>query len=79
MAERNTLEDSGYILYAEMLDRLQRQFPDVAPWRVSQVVAAEIDAITGGIPRIVPAEVETGASEMLEREHEHARRDGEVA
>lgn len=79
MAERNTLEDAGYILYSDMLDRLQQRFPDVATWRVAQVVAAEIDAMTGGVPRIVPADVETGATEMLEREVVAAREDGEVA
>lgn len=79
MAERETFEDVGYILYSDMLERLQLRFPDVATWRIAQVVAAEIDAITGGVPPIVPAEVETGASEMLEREQEHARKDGEVA
>lgn len=79
MAERNSLEDAGYILYSDMLDRLQQQFPDVAAWRISQVVGAEIDAMTGGVPRVVPAEVETGATEMLEREHDQVRRTGEVA
>ncbi|WP_223624146.1 hypothetical protein [Microbacterium sp. EST19A] len=79
MAERETFEDAGYIRYSDMLDRLQQRFPDIATRRVAQIVAAEIDAITGGVPPIVPAEVETGASEMLEREHLRARPDGEVA
>jgi hypothetical protein len=79
MAERNTLEDAGYIRYSDMLDRLHQRFPDVAPWRVAQVVAAEIEAMTGGVPQIVPTEVESGASEMLEREHDRKRRPGKVA
>lgn len=79
MAERNSLEDAGYILYSDMLDRLQRRFPDVAPWRIMQIVAAENEAITGGVLRIVPVEVETGAGEMLEREDGLAQTDGEVA
>lgn len=79
MAERETLEDAGFILYADVLDRLQRRFPDVAPWRIAQIVAAENDAITGGVLRIVPSEVESGAEEMLEREIGLAQKSGEVA
>lgn len=83
MVERFTLEDGGYIMYADMLDRLRTRFPSVPAWRLDQIVTAEHDAITGGILRIVPAEVESGAVEMLLREQgelEDARTDdGEVA
>nr|WP_314842065.1 hypothetical protein [uncultured Microbacterium sp.] len=88
MDERFTVEDAGYIRYADMLERLQERFPTIPRWRLEQIVVAEHDAITGGMLRIVPAEVEAGASEMLEREvarlsdgHAAARRndDGEVA
>ncbi|MGJ0390302.1 hypothetical protein [Microbacterium sp. CGR1] len=85
MVERFTLEDAGYIMYSDMLDRLRERFPSIPSWRLDQIVSAEHDAITGGILRIVPEEVEAGAIEMLsresdERESEDARSDdGEVA
>jgi hypothetical protein len=79
MTERFSLDDAGYILYADMLDRLQARFPAVPLWRLEQIVSAEHDAITGGLLRIVPAEVEAGAVEMLERERTAATGDGEVA
>ncbi|MBC6493506.1 MULTISPECIES: hypothetical protein [unclassified Microbacterium] len=83
MVERFTLEDAGYIMYADMLDRLRARFPSVPAWRLDQIVAAEHDAITGGLLRIVPAEVEAGAIEMLAREHGENEGslsdDGEVA
>lgn len=80
MVERFTLEETGYIMYADMLDRLRARFPSVPAWRLDQIVNAEHDAITGGLLRIVPAEVEAGAIEMLEREHEGSQSDdGEVA
>ncbi|WP_341956174.1 hypothetical protein [Microbacterium sp. LWH13-1.2] len=85
MVERFTLEDAGYIMYADMLDRLRERFPSVPTWRLDQIVSAEHDAITGGILQIVPAEVESGAIEMLSREADEratddARSDdGEVA
>ncbi|WP_091229115.1 hypothetical protein [Microbacterium sp. 3J1] len=80
MVERFTVEQAGYILYADMVDRLRTQFPSVPAWRLDQIVAAEHDAITGGVLRIVPAEVETGAVEMLTREQQgRLDEDGEVA
>lgn len=80
MVERFTLEDAGYILYAEMLERLHARFPSVPMWRLDQIVTAEHDAITGGILQIVPSEVESGAIEMLERERQQELSDdGEVA
>ena len=85
MVERFTLEDAGYIMYTDMLDRLQARFPSVPAWRLDQIVTAEHDAITGGLLRIVPAEVESGAIEMLTREAESGAHDdslsddGEVA
>jgi hypothetical protein len=85
MVERFTLENAGYIAYSDMLDRLRTRFPSFPEWRLDQIVAAEHDAITGGILRIVPAEVESGAIEMLAREVESDGRedtlsdDGEVA
>lgn len=80
MVERFTLEEAGYILYAEMLERLRERFPSVPEWRLDQIVTAEHDAITGGILQIVPSDVESGAIEMLEREqHEGLSDKGEVA
>lgn len=80
MVERFTLEEAGYILYAEMLERLRERFPTVPTWRLEQIVTAEHDAITGGILQIVPSEVESGSIEMLEREREQGLNDdGEVA
>lgn len=84
MVERFTLEETGYITYSDMLDRLQARFPSVPSWRLDQIVAAEYEAITGGLLRIVPAEVEAGAIEMLSRESEDTMKDamnddGEVA
>ncbi|MFS0853262.1 hypothetical protein [Microbacterium sp. 179-I 3D4 NHS] len=79
MAERFTLDEAGYILYSDMLDRLHHRFPAVPLWRLEQIVAAEHEAITGGLLRIVPAEVETGAAEMLENERGSVRDDEEVA
>ncbi|OAN33430.1 hypothetical protein [Microbacterium sp. H83] len=80
MVEPFTFEEAGYILYADMLDRLRTQFPSVPSWRLDQIVSAEHDAITGGVLRIVPAEVEAGAVEMLNREVQgDLEEDGEVA
>ncbi len=79
MVERFTIEEAGYVLYSDMLDRLRAQFPSVPVWRLEQIVAAEHDAITGGMLRIVPSEVESGAMEMLLREQEERGDDGEVA
>lgn len=85
MVERFTLEDAGYIAYTDMLDRLRARFPSVPAWRLDQIVTAEHDAITGGILQIVPAEVESGAAEMLSREADERKQqdslsdDGEVA
>jgi len=85
MVERFALEDAGYIMYADMIDRLRADFPSVPAWRIDQIVTAEHDAITGGILQIVPAEVESGAAEMLAREagsrgsEESLSDDGEVA
>ena len=50
----------------------------VNPATIEQIIGAETDAITGGLLRIVPAEVETGAMEMLEREAGSSD-EGEVA
>jgi hypothetical protein len=79
MPERFTLQDAGYITYSDMLDRLHQGFPTVPLWRLEQIIAAENDAITGGVMQIVPAEVEVGATEMLERELRNAHDDSEVA
>lgn len=79
MAERMTFGDAEYILYSDMLDRLQQRFPHVSPQRLVQIVTTEIDAMTGGVPRIIPAEVEMGAGEMLERIPEHGDQSSEVA
>ncbi|MEU4013916.1 hypothetical protein AB0E56_01505 [Microbacterium sp. NPDC028030] len=79
MFERVNLEDARYIDYSELLDHLQEQFPAVPRHRIESIIVAENDAITGGFLRIVPAEVATGAVEMLERESMAASEDGEVA
>lgn len=79
MAERFTLDEAGYILYSDMLGRLRERFPAVPLWRLEQIAAAENDAITGGLLRIVPAEVETGVMEMLESEQTVAGDDEVVA
>lgn len=79
MAERITLQDAGYVMYADMLTRLHERFPGVTLRRLEQIISAENDAITGGVLRIVPAKVEEGSSEMLEREQSLAHDDGEVA
>lgn len=79
MAERITLQDAGYVLYADMLARLRERFPEVPLWRLEQVINTENDAVTGGILQIVPAEVESGSSEMLEREQRLAQGEDEVA
>ncbi len=68
MADRRSLDEGGYILYSDLVDRLRTRFPHVPHWRLEQVIAAENDAITGGLLRIVPVEVEDGTIEMLERE-----------
>ncbi|AZH77229.1 MULTISPECIES: hypothetical protein [Microbacterium] len=78
MFERVSLEDAKYIGYTELLDQLQEQFPAVARHRIESIIVAENDAITGGFLRIVPAEVATGAIEMLEREPVGTGEDGEV-
>lgn len=79
MAERFTPQDAGYIMYSDMLDRLRERFPAVPLWHIEQIIAAENDAITGGVLQIVPAEVESGATEMLERESSSEHDDSEVA
>lgn len=79
MAEPLTLQDAGYVLYTDMLARLHERYPEVPLRRLEQIISAENDAITGGVLRIVPAEVEEGSSEMLQREQCLAQEDGEVA
>ena len=79
MADRFTLDEAGYILYSDMLERLRERVPTVPLWRLEQIAAAENDAITGGLLRIVPAEVETGVIEMLESEQTIAGDDEVVA
>ncbi|AMG83350.1 MULTISPECIES: hypothetical protein [Microbacterium] len=78
MPEPLSLEEASYIRYADLLARLEELFPSVSRRRIEQIIAAETDAITGGLLRIVPAEVETGAMEMLEREAGSSD-EGEVA
>lgn len=78
MPERLSLEEASYIRYADLLARLEELFPSVPRRRIEQIIGAETDAITGGLLRIVPAEVETGAMEMLEREAGSSD-EGEVA
>lgn len=78
MPERFSLEEASYISYADLLERLEERFPSVTRRRIEQIISAETDAITGGLLRIVPAEVETGAMEMLEREAGSSD-EGEVA
>ena len=70
MVERFTAEEAGYVLYTALLERLHEQYPTVPIWRLEQILTAENEAITGGVLRIVPAEVESGAIEMLQREQE---------
>ena len=70
MVERFSLDEAGYVLYGDLVERLRERFPSVPSWRIDQVVAAENDAITGGLLRIVPAEVESGAVEMLLRDEQ---------
>jgi len=79
MPEPFTLQDAGYITYSDMLDRLHERFPAVLIWRLEQIIVAENDAITGGVMQIVAAEVEVGATEMLERELDSTHDDSEVA
>jgi hypothetical protein len=79
MSERFTLDEAGYILYSAMIERLRERFPTVPLWRLEQIAAAENDAITGGLLRIVPAEVETGVIEMLETDEAVAGDDEVVA
>lgn len=78
MPERLSLEEASYIRYADLLARLEELFPSVSRRRIEQIISAETDAITGGLLRIIPAEVETGAMEMLEREAGSSD-EGEVA
>jgi hypothetical protein len=77
MAERFTLDQAGYILYSDMVERLRERFPAVPAWRLEQVAAAEHDAITGGVLQIVPVEVEDGTIEMLERESQSVSAENE--
>ena len=79
MGERFTPEEAGYILYSDVIERLRERFPTVPDWRLGQIVAAENEAITGGMLSIVPAEVESGAVEMLTREQDRMSDDDEVA
>lgn len=76
MTDPDALAEAGYILYSDLMERLRQRFPDTPSWRLEQIVAAENEAITGGVLRIVPSEVEAGATEVLERSHQH---EGEVA
>ncbi len=78
MPERISLEEASYVRYADLLELLETRYPSVARHRIEQIIAAETDAITGGLLRIVPADVETGAVEMLERES-GSTGEGEVA
>ncbi|MFJ4223739.1 hypothetical protein [Microbacterium sp. NPDC089695] len=75
MVERFTPEEAGYVRYSDILERLRESFPAVPTWRLDQIITAENEAITGGLLRIVPAEVESGAIEMLEREQQNRMSD----
>lgn len=80
MAEEFTLGEAGYVLYSDVLERLRQRFPAVAVWRLEQIIAAENEAITGGMLQIVPSTVESGAVEMLTRaQSSSAADDDEVA
>jgi len=78
MAERFTLDQAGYILYSDMIDRLHERFPSTPVQRLEQIAQAEHDAITGGILQIVPVEVEAGTVEMLEQADGRSSEDDEV-
>lgn len=67
MVDPIDLKDERYVRYADLLDQLHRRFPTVARERIARIIMAENDAITGGFLLVVPAEVATGAVEMLER------------
>ncbi|ALX66158.1 hypothetical protein [Microbacterium sp. XT11] len=68
MLERSPLEETGYVLYDDLVARLRDRFPGIPMARLEQIVLSENDAITGGRLHVVPAEVEAGADEMLQRE-----------
>lgn len=78
MGQRFTPEEAGYVLYSDVVERLRGRFPAVPDWRLEQIVAAENEAITGGMLTIVPAEVESGAVEMLNREEDRLSDEDEV-
>ncbi|MFB8189113.1 hypothetical protein ACFC14_07285 [Microbacterium sp. NPDC055988] len=77
MVEPIDLTDERYIGFAELLDHLHAQFPGVSRDRIARIIEAENDAITGGFLLVVPAEVATGAIEMLELSTARALDDGE--
>ena len=67
MVDPIDLKDERYVRYADLLDQLHQQFPAAGRERIARIITAENDAITGGFLLVVPAEVATGAVEMLER------------
>ncbi|WP_347124489.1 hypothetical protein [Microbacterium sp. SY138] len=78
MVDPIDLKDERYVRYADLLDQLHQQFPTAGRERIARIITAENDAITGGFLLVVPAEVATGAVEMLERETALGADGGEV-
>ncbi len=77
MVEPIDLKDERYIGFADLLDHLHTRFPAVSRDRIARIIEAENDAITGGFLLVVPAEVATGATEMLELSTSRALSDEE--
>lgn len=57
----------GAVGFEELVDRLHARFPVWSREHVASVVLSEYEAMTTGIPLVVPAPVEDGAIEMLEQ------------
>lgn len=47
------------------LQRLQDEFPAIPPARLRALLVAEWEASTGGVPLVVPSDVEDGIRERL--------------
>lgn len=57
----------GTVDFTELVERLTDRFPGWSREQVASVVMSEYEAMTAGIPLVVPAGVEDGAAEMLDR------------
>lgn len=63
-----TIADSDVIAYDAVVARIAAEHPAVPVADVEELVKSENEALTGGVPLVVPAAVLGGVEEVLARE-----------